>query len=143
MSRMDTDHADPEDLAALRAAFDVADGGESALGWLDWVPAFAPYRHQAKAWERLSTLHGPARPTLITTGTGSGKTESFLVPVLDHCRRQKALGRGGVKTVLLYPMNALATDQAGRIGEYLAQPELAQVTAGCTSVTGRTPTSGG
>ena len=38
--------------------------------------------------------------------------------------------RRGVKAVLLYPMNALATDQAGRIGEYLAQPELAQVTAG-------------
>lgn len=35
-----------------------------------------------------------------------------------------------MKAVLLYPMNALATDQAGRIGEYLAQPELAQVTAG-------------
>ncbi|WP_327122186.1 DEAD/DEAH box helicase [Streptomyces sp. NBC_01341] len=67
---------------------------------------------------------------MVTTGTGSGKTGSFLVPVLDHCRRQRALGRQGVKAVLLYPMNALATDQAGRIGEYLAQPELAQVTAG-------------
>lgn len=112
----------------IRTPFHTADDGWQRH--LDWVPAFAPYRHQAKAWERLSTLHGPARPTLITTGTGSGKTESFLVPVLDHCRRQKALGRGGIKAVLLYPMNALATDQAGRIGEYLAQPELAQVTAG-------------
>ncbi|PWI08095.1 RNA helicase [Streptomyces sp. NWU339] len=102
-------------------------------GWrdhLEWRPGFPPYRHQAKAWERLSTLRGPARPTLITTGTGSGKTESFLVPVLDHCRREKARGRRGVKAVLLYPMNALATDQAGRIGEYLAEPDLAQVTAG-------------
>jgi ATP-dependent helicase YprA (DUF1998 family) len=35
-----------------------------------------------------------------------------------------------VKAVLLYPMNALATDQAGRIGDYLAQPEPTQVTAG-------------
>ncbi|WP_030385683.1 DEAD/DEAH box helicase [Streptomyces sp. NRRL S-241] len=106
---------------------------KAAAGWekhLEWDPGFAPYRHQAKAYERLSTLHGPALPTLVTTGTGSGKTESFLVPVLDHCRREKALGRGGVKAVLLYPMNALASDQAGRIGDYLAQPELAQVTAG-------------
>ncbi|MEU6555045.1 DEAD/DEAH box helicase [Streptomyces sp. NPDC046915] len=112
----------------IRTPFHTADDG-----WrrhLEWTPGFPPYRHQAKAWERLSTLHGPARPTLITTGTGSGKTESFLVPVLDHCRRQKADGRRGVKAVLLYPMNALATDQAGRIGEYLSQPELAQVTAG-------------
>ncbi len=89
-----------------------------------------PWRHQAKAWARLSTLRGPAQPTVVTTGTGSGKTESFLIPVLDHCRRQKAEGRSGVKAVLLYPMNALATDQAGRIGEYLARPELAQLTAG-------------
>ncbi|MBV7695004.1 DEAD/DEAH box helicase [Streptomyces sp. TRM70350] len=112
----------------IRTPFHTADDG-----WrqhLEWTPGFPPYRHQAKAWERLSTLRGAARPTLITTGTGSGKTESFLVPVLDHCRREKAAGRAGVRAVLLYPMNALATDQAGRIGEYLAQPELAQVTAG-------------
>ncbi|MFC5214728.1 DEAD/DEAH box helicase [Streptomyces coerulescens] len=112
----------------IRTPFHTADDG-----WrqhLEWTPGFPPYRHQAKAWERLSTLRGPARPTLITTGTGSGKTESFLVPVLDHCRRERAAGRAGVKAVLLYPMNALATDQAGRIGEFLAQPELAQVTAG-------------
>ncbi|MFJ8190240.1 DEAD/DEAH box helicase [Streptomyces sp. NPDC096094] len=112
----------------IRTPFHKADDG-----WrreLEWHPGFPPYRHQAKAWERLSTLHGPARPTLITTGTGSGKTESFLVPVLDHCRRERARGRRGVKAVLLYPMNALATDQAGRIGEYLSAPDLAQVTAG-------------
>ncbi|MER5359652.1 DEAD/DEAH box helicase [Streptomyces sp. NPDC002785] len=112
----------------IRTPFHTADDGwQSAL---EWEPGFPPYRHQAKAWERLSTLRGAAEPTLVTTGTGSGKTESFLVPVLDHCRRQKALGRQGVKAVLLYPMNALATDQAGRIGEYLAQPELTQVSAG-------------
>ncbi|MCF6522810.1 DEAD/DEAH box helicase [Streptomyces sp. JJ36] len=112
----------------IRTPFHRAD--ETWRSALEWDPGFPPYRHQAEAWRRLSTLHGPAEPTLVTTGTGSGKTESFLVPVLDHCRREKARGRGGVKAVLLYPMNALATDQAGRIGEYLARPELAQVTAG-------------
>lgn len=45
---------------------------------LEWAP---------KEFRCLSTLHGPARPTLITTGTGSGKTESFLLSVLDHCCR--------------------------------------------------------
>ncbi|MGK5639627.1 DEAD/DEAH box helicase [Streptomyces sp. URMC 126] len=115
----------------IRTPFHVADGGwERGLEWSAGFPGFTPWRHQAKAWARLSTLHGPARPTLVTTGTGSGKTESFLIPVLDHCRRQKAEGRAGIKAVLLYPMNALATDQAGRIGEYLSRPELAQVTAG-------------
>ncbi|MET9509344.1 DEAD/DEAH box helicase [Streptomyces flavidovirens] len=112
----------------IRTPFHQA--GDAWRQHLEWAPGFTPYRHQAKAYERLSTLRGAAQPTLITTGTGSGKTESFLVPVLDHCRRERAKGRSGVKAVLLYPMNALATDQAGRIGEYLAQPELAQVTAG-------------
>ncbi|RDS67244.1 DEAD/DEAH box helicase [Streptomyces sp. M7] len=115
----------------IRTPFHVAgDGWRRDVEWSAGFPGFAPWRHQAKAWARLSTLHGPARPTLVTTGTGSGKTESFLIPVLDHCRRRKAEGVRGVKAVLLYPMNALATDQAGRIAEYLARPELAQVTAG-------------
>lgn len=105
----------------IRTPFHVADDGwQRELEWSAGFPGFAPWRHQAKAWARLSTLHGPARPTLVTTGTGSGKTESFLIPVLDHCRRQKAEGRAGIKAVLLYPMNALATDQAGLVGEYLA-----------------------
>ncbi|MFI8993821.1 DEAD/DEAH box helicase [Streptomyces sp. NPDC053542] len=113
----------------IRTPFHKADDGWERH--LDWRPGFTPWRHQAKAWQRLSTRGGmEAEPTLVTTGTGSGKTESFLVPVLDHCRRQKALGQRGVKAVLLYPMNALATDQAGRISDYLAAPDLAQVTAG-------------
>ncbi|WP_327332207.1 DEAD/DEAH box helicase [Streptomyces anulatus] len=115
----------------IRTPFHRADNSwQRDLEWTGGFPGFTPHRHQAKAWSRLSTLRGPARPTLVTTGTGSGKTESFLIPILDHCRRQQAQGNRGIKAVLLYPMNALATDQAGRIGEYLSRPELAQVTAG-------------
>ncbi|MEV6590494.1 DEAD/DEAH box helicase [Streptomyces acidicola] len=92
-------------------------------GWrehLEWCPdGFRPHRHQALAWQRLSTLHGPAQPTLVTTGTGSGKTESFLIPLLDHCLRARDAGQDGVKALLLYPMNALATDQAQRINDRL------------------------
>ncbi|GGK65751.1 helicase [Planomonospora parontospora subsp. parontospora] len=112
----------------IRTPFRTADDGWAKV--LEWAPAgFTPYRHQAKAFERLSTLGKRAEPTLITTGTGSGKTESFLVPVLDHCRRERAGGKGGVKAVLLYPMNALATDQAHRINDYLQQSDLHDVTA--------------
>ena len=53
----------------------------------------------------------PALSTLVATGTGSGKTESFLYPILDHC---KNVGRRGIKAIVIYPMNALATDQARR-----------------------------
>ncbi|GLY22176.1 hypothetical protein Misp04_19080 [Micromonospora sp. NBRC 101691] len=89
-----------------------------------------PYLHQAKVFARLSTKDGSAQPTLITTGTGSGKTESFRIPVLDHCRRRKQQGRAGVEALLLYPMNALATGQTQRINELLTDPALAGVTAG-------------
>lgn len=98
---------------------------------VQWAPDnLVPHRHQAQAWQRLSSLDKQPAPTLITTGTGSGKTESFLIPILDHCRRQRAQGRPGVKAILLYPMNALATDQAKRIEDYLHQTGMEQVIAG-------------
>ncbi len=105
-------------------------------GWespLEWLPdGFTPYLHQAKSFERLSTVDCRApQPTLVTTGTGSGKTECFLMPVLDHCARMRAEGKGGIKALILYPMNALASDQAGRIAKTIAEEgRLAGVTAG-------------
>src|SRR5699024_9641582 len=104
----------------------------------DW---FVPYAHQATAFRRLSTnpaLAGPQdefglrlpEPTIVTTGTGSGKTEAFLWPVLDHVARARAEGVGGIKALILYPMNALANDQAGRLARTLTDdPRFKNVTA--------------
>ncbi|MEU6181035.1 DEAD/DEAH box helicase [Streptomyces coeruleorubidus] len=108
----------------------------AADGWqrhLDWRPGgFQPYAHQAEAFARLTSKDGHRpEPTLVTTGTGSGKTESFLIPVLDHCRREREAGKAGIKAVLLYPMNALAGDQAGRLGDQFDRDNrLDEVTAG-------------
>ncbi|MER6616598.1 DEAD/DEAH box helicase [Streptomyces xantholiticus] len=108
----------------------------AADGWerhLDWFPTgFRPYAHQAESFARLTGKDGHRpEPTLVTTGTGSGKTESFLIPVLDHCRRARAAGKAGIKAVLLYPMNALAGDQAGRLGDLFERDKrLDDVTAG-------------
>ncbi|MDQ0931334.1 DEAD/DEAH box helicase [Streptomyces turgidiscabies] len=116
----------------VRRPFRAAEKGwERHLDW--WEQGFWPYAHQAEAFERLSSKGGRTpRPTLVTTGTGSGKTESFLVPVIDHCLRAKAAGRHGIKAVLLYPMNALAGDQADRLGKLLEDDRLYEggVTAG-------------
>ena len=113
----------------IRTPFRPADDGWRDI--LEWAPAEpVPYLHQVQAWRRLSSLDRAPQPTLVTTGTGSGKTEAFLIPVLDHCRRAKQAGKRGVKAVLLYPMNALATDQAMRINDLLTRPELKDVTAG-------------
>ena len=79
---------------------------------------FTPYRHQRIAHQRLDS--GAAhcgRSTIVATGTGSGKTECFLWPILDHCRRHA--GEGGVQAILVYPMNALAFDQARRIAKII------------------------
>lgn len=73
---------------------------------------YPPYRHQLRAFERL--LGDAPQPTLVATGTGSGKTECFLYPVLEHVAAN--LGQG-IKALVIYPMNALAQDQARRFAE--------------------------
>lgn len=67
------------------------------------------YKHQENAIK--SILDGKC--TVVSTGTGSGKTESFLIPILDYCIKNK--DKKGVKTIIIYPMNALAGDQLRRI----------------------------
>lgn len=74
---------------------------------------FPPFAHQEQAWKRLGS-NQQASNTLVATGTGSGKTECFLYPILDHCQRA---GTSGIKAIVIYPMNALATDQAKRFAK--------------------------
>ncbi|MFT6773003.1 MAG: DEAD/DEAH box helicase domain-containing protein, partial [Paracoccaceae bacterium] len=88
---------------------------------------FVPHLHQSLAFERLQG--DTPKGTLIATGTGSGKTESYLWPILDMCRRRKA--EPGIKAILIYPMNALAQDQARRIAKAVnSTPSLQGVRAG-------------
>src|SRR5690625_3302959 len=89
-------------------------------GWKehrDIEPPFPPYGHQAAAFSRLNSRDRRPEPTIVTTGTGSGKTEAFLLPILDHVLRAKRRGEAGVKALLRYPMNARANDQARRLAE--------------------------
>jgi DEAD/DEAH box helicase domain-containing protein len=91
---------------------------------LDVHPSYAPYAHQLRAWHRLGSRDQAPQSTLITTGTGSGKTECFLYPILDHVARAVAQGQRGIKALVLYPMNALATDQAARFADEIQQHGL-------------------
>lgn len=56
---------------------------------------------------------------LVATGTGSGKTESFLFPLVDHLFRDPDIKRPGVRAILVYPLNALVNDQMHRIAKLL------------------------
>ncbi|WP_424185357.1 DEAD/DEAH box helicase [Actinokineospora sp. G85] len=129
--RLETFLTSPEDgifrgpYVRLRLPFEPA--GEGWRSGVDWTPeGFQPYHHQAEAFTRLGSKSARPRPTLVTTGTGSGKTESFLIPIIDHCLRHR--GSQGIKALILYPMNALANDQARRVDALLAQVD--GVTAG-------------
>lgn len=122
----------------LRLPFQPSHSGGSGVEWVDTYSAatgWRPYGHQAQAFTRLASWEaGHAvrpRPTMVTTGTGSGKTEAFLYPILDHVLRAKRDGQRGVKALILYPMNALANDQAQRLARLITQrPELRGIRAG-------------
>lgn len=76
------------------------------------------YLHQEQAIDTITTKEQNA---VITTGTGSGKTECFLIPVINELLREKETGTlcPGVRALLIYPMNALANDQIKRLRELL------------------------
>ena len=81
------------------------------------------YQHQETAIRQITS----GRNAIVATGTGSGKTESFLMPILNHLQGEESVGglTAGVRALLLYPMNALANDQLKRLREMLADtPEI-------------------
>ena len=92
---------------------------------LHWSGGIAPYAHQLATWIRLVGRGRIPAPTLLTTGTGSGKTEAFLVPIVDHCVWARQQGQIGLKAIVLYPMNALVTDQERRVAQFMADPVVA------------------
>lgn len=75
-----------------------------------------PYIHQVDAWRLLR--QDPPQSVVVSSGTGSGKTECFMVPVLDHLarlREQEQQQLVGVRALFLYPLNALINSQRERL----------------------------
>lgn len=114
------------------------EGGGSYQPPFDITVPFYPFAHQSRAWRRLTSKNNHPQPTLITTGTGSGKTECFLYPLLDHCLRAKRSGKQGIKAIVLYPMNALAADQERRFAKAIwNDPQLKTAGIRVGNYTGR------
>ncbi|MDE3269918.1 MAG: DEAD/DEAH box helicase [Pseudomonadota bacterium] len=98
----------------IKLPFKQADNNDTGL---DLSLPFTPFVHQTQAMQRLTSKNKLPDNTIIVTGTGSGKSECFFVPIIDHCLRERHTA--GIKAILIYPMNALANDQASRIVEFL------------------------
>lgn len=80
-------------------------------------PYPSAYLHQEEAFRAIHAGH----TTLVATGTGSGKTECFLLPIISRCLQLRDDdAEAGITAVIVYPMNALAEDQLQRMRELLA-----------------------
>jgi hypothetical protein len=108
--------------------------------------------HQCTA---LTDFLGNTRADLVVaTGTGSGKTESFLMPIvgalaIENAERPASAAVPGFRALLLYPMNALVNDQVARIRRLIGSDEVNRIIRGSRkrpirfgSYTGRTPYPG-
>lgn len=81
------------------------------------------YAHQEDAIKQIAKGRG----AIVTTGTGSGKTECFLYPILNEILKdfESGIRNTGIRAIFLYPMNSLVNDQMDRIRKILvACPEI-------------------
>jgi ATP-dependent helicase YprA (DUF1998 family) len=134
--------------AALKAYLAISTGAQG-LPALLYDP---PYRHQSEAI-RQTLVNG--RNLLVMTGTGSGKTESFLLPILGKLAREAEGNpaafhdQHAVRALILYPMNALVNDQLGRLRSLFGDPRMTALFKGWAGrpprfarYTSRTPYAG-
>lgn len=103
-----------------------------------------PYKHQIKALEAFWS----GRDVLVSTGTGSGKTECFMWPMIsklsdEAARSPRSWKQRGVRALVMYPMNALVADQLSRLRKILGGPESEFATTwNAGSMRGRRPQFG-
>ena len=111
------------------AVYKKADGGLNNLSAPLWLKDFynqlakndlgvypAPYKHQVEALQAF--LDG--KDILVSTGTGSGKTECFMWPLLAKLAAEaketpQSWNSRGIRAIIMYPMNALVNDQISRL----------------------------
>lgn len=116
----------------LRAPTAVTDLLQTLAGWDPGVGVYPPYRHQADALEEFFGNGTTSSDLVVATGTGSGKTETFLYAILgalalEGSERPASFVRHGVRALLLYPMNALVSDQTARLRRLLGDERLASM----------------
>ncbi|MBR5780799.1 MAG: DEAD/DEAH box helicase [Bacteroidales bacterium] len=84
---------------------------------------FTPYKHQYESWK---TLLDDNKSIVVTSGTGSGKTECFMVPLVHDLTKNQDCNdnrKRAVEALFLYPLNALMEDQKQRMDNYITFSE--------------------
>ncbi len=76
-----------------------------------------PHLHQEQAIEIGSNKK---ESLMVTTGTGSGKSLCYEIPIVDYCLKAKEEGKNGIKAIIIYLMNALANSQYQELAQKLA-----------------------
>lgn len=115
--------------SALELPYTVTDAFEQLAQWEPMPPIPArPYAHQTRA---LEALVGRDQDLVVVTGTGSGKTETFLLPllarsILEAAERPASFAQPGMRALLLYPMNALVNDQVTRLRRLIGDQRIAE-----------------
>ena len=107
----------------IPVAPEQAEEAKALVGKL-WQFPYNPYEHQYKCWDvllRQKTEDEKPKSIVVTTGTGSGKTECFMMPLI-HDLSQNALP-GEIQALFLYPLNALMEDQKERLEKLLNDAE--------------------
>lgn len=94
-----------------------------------FTPSSRPlYSHQEKAVRAVIKQN---KNIVVATGTGSGKTECFLIPMIDKLLKEEDnLSNSGVRTLILYPMNALVNDQVKRLRKLLCRQDEVKIKFG-------------
>jgi len=118
-------------------AYETVPGGLSSAALPDWMRAFfshlslaglgvypSPFRHQVNALEQAVA----GKDLFVSTGTGSGKTECFMWPLMAKLAKEArdcplTWEKRGVRCIIMYPMNALVSDQISRLRRLLGDPD--------------------
>lgn len=109
-----------ESMAPWESSDLLCDGGYDWTSVIHnnlWNSPYPPYKHQVESWKALRDNNSPYKSIVATTGTGSGKTECFMIPLISDIAAN--LKNDSVQAIFLYPLNALMEDQKERLNKLI------------------------
>lgn len=117
MEQLSKDLLSPALVKALDKPYSLAESNSDAeTEDYRFSKDIKPYQHQLESWQVLNEKE--IKSLVVTSGTGSGKTECFMIPILDNLIKASEANKApleGVEALFLYPLNALINSQKDRL----------------------------